>query len=74
MAAFDQSGDIHDYRRRYAELVGVPAAACDLAAQSSAFRGPWRAVQQGALVWLWVGVAILVVAGMSIFVASRFGK
>lgn len=36
--------------------------------------GRGEAVQQGALVWLWVGVAILAVAGMSIFVASRFVK
>ncbi len=36
--------------------------------------GRGEVVQQGALVWLWVGVAILAVAGMSIFVASHFAK
>ena len=34
----------------------------------------FQAVQQGALVWLWVGVAVLFVAGMTIFVASHFAK
>ena len=31
-----------------------------------------EAVQQGALIWLYVGIAILLVAGMAIFVAGRF--
>jgi preprotein translocase subunit SecY len=34
--------------------------------------GRGEAVQQGALLWLYVGIAILVVAGMALFVASRF--
>ena len=34
--------------------------------------GKGEAVQQGALLWLYVGIAILVLAGMTIFVASRF--
>jgi preprotein translocase subunit SecY len=34
--------------------------------------GRGEAVQQGALLWLYVGIAILVVAGMAIFVAGRF--
>jgi preprotein translocase subunit SecY len=36
--------------------------------------GRGEAVQQGALIWMWVGVAILVIAGMSIFVANHFAK
>ena len=36
--------------------------------------GRGEAVQQGALIWMWVGVAVLVIAGMSIFVASHFAK
>jgi preprotein translocase subunit SecY len=31
-----------------------------------------EAVQQGVLMWFYVGLAILIVAGMTIFVASRF--
>jgi preprotein translocase subunit SecY len=34
--------------------------------------GRGEAVQQGALLWLYVGIAILVVAGMAIFIAGRF--
>jgi preprotein translocase subunit SecY len=34
--------------------------------------GRGEAVQQGALLWLYVGIAILLVAGMAIFVAGRF--
>jgi preprotein translocase subunit SecY len=34
--------------------------------------GRGEAVQQGALIWLYVGIAILLVAGMAIFVAGRF--
>ena len=34
--------------------------------------GRGQAVQQNALLWLYVGVAILLVAGMAIFVAGRF--
>jgi preprotein translocase subunit SecY len=33
--------------------------------------GRGEAVQQGALVWLWVGVALLVVSGVAIFIASH---
>src|SRR4029450_7787106 len=33
--------------------------------------GRGEAVQQGALIWLYVGIAILLVAGMAIFVAGR---
>jgi preprotein translocase subunit SecY len=33
--------------------------------------GRGEAAQQGALMWLYVGIAILLVAGMAIFVASR---
>jgi preprotein translocase subunit SecY len=33
--------------------------------------GRGEAVQQGALIWLYVGIAILVVAGMAIFIAGR---
>lgn len=36
--------------------------------------GRGEAVQQGVLIWAWVGVAILVIAGMSIFVAGHFAK
>jgi preprotein translocase subunit SecY len=38
--------------------------------RSPAARG--EAVQQGALVWLYVGIAILLVAGLTIFIAGRF--
>ena len=31
-----------------------------------------EAVQQGALLWLYVGIAILLVAGLTIFIAGRF--
>lgn len=48
VAAFDRSGDMRDYRRRYAEMVGVPTSASDRAARSAAFRGPWRRVVPGA--------------------------
>jgi preprotein translocase subunit SecY len=34
--------------------------------------GRGEAVQQSALLWLYVGIAILVVAGMAIFIAGRF--
>lgn len=34
--------------------------------------GRGEAVQQNALMWLWVGVAILVVAGMTVFLASKW--
>jgi len=33
-----------------------------------------EAVQQGVLIWMWVGVAILIIAGMSIFVANHLIK
>lgn len=38
--------------------------------RSPAARG--EAVQQGALLWLYVGIAILLVAGLTIFIAGRF--
>lgn len=31
-----------------------------------------EAVQQGALIWMYVGIAILLVAGLTIFIAGRF--
>ena len=34
--------------------------------------GRGEAVQQGALLWLYVAIAILIVAGMAVFVAQRF--
>lgn len=34
--------------------------------------GRGEAVQQGALIWLYVGIAILLVAGMALFIAGRF--
>ncbi len=34
--------------------------------------GRGEAVKQSALVWLYVGIAILIVAGMTIFIAGRF--
>jgi preprotein translocase subunit SecY len=34
--------------------------------------GRGEAIQQGALVWLYVGIAVLVVAGLAAFLASRF--
>ena len=36
--------------------------------------GRGEAVQQGALVWMWVGVAILILAGMTIFIAGHYAK
>ena len=38
------------------------------------FEADGEAVQQGALIWMYVAVAILIIAGMSIFVASHFAK
>ncbi len=38
--------------------------------RSPAARG--EAVQQGAMLWLYVGIAILLVAGLTIFIAGRF--
>ena len=38
--------------------------------RSTAGRG--EAVQQGALIWLYVGIAALLVAGMAIFLAGKF--
>ena len=34
--------------------------------------GKGEMVQQGALLWLWVGIAILVIAGMAVFLAGKF--
>lgn len=49
VAAFDLTGRLHDYRRRYAEMVGVPPSASGAAARSAAFEGPWRQVVPGSV-------------------------
>lgn len=48
VASFDRTGCMHDYRLRYAEMLGVPSELCDDAARSKAFDGPWRRVVPGS--------------------------
>ena len=48
VAAFDASGERNDYRRHYAEMLGVPREHSQQAAESGAFSRPWPVVVPGA--------------------------
>lgn len=48
VAAFDRTGRMEDYRRRYAEMLGVPPSVSGRVTRSGAFYRPWRRVVAGA--------------------------
>jgi putative hydrolase of the HAD superfamily len=66
VAAFDRSGDIADYRRKYCRLLGVPAGAVEVCAESAAFGMPWTIVVPGVK----EALSALADAGVTLVVVS----